>query len=176
MITRIKLTLLSLFALAFACPLGFRTANAADEQPPDPNSEVGLLIKGADVDYHDVLWRVRAGLTPKQAVEVAQQNKLEREIEAYDEEHKDDTAEDLFKVANKAGLQPDGNLSRHQLIVLIVRSGTAPKSKTAAATEPADADLESMTVADLKVLAASKDVAITADMKKADIIAAIEKA
>lgn len=84
---RIKLTLLGFLALAFGAPLGFRTANAKpqvgdqntpDDKPPAPDSEVGLLIKGAGVDYKDVLWRVRAGLTPKQAVEVALNEKREK--------------------------------------------------------------------------------------------------
>jgi hypothetical protein len=84
---KFKLLVLGLLALTFSAPVGFRTANAKvpkvgdvntpDDQPPPEDSEVGLLIKGAGVDYKDVLWRIRAGLTPKQAVEVALNEKRE---------------------------------------------------------------------------------------------------
>jgi hypothetical protein len=83
---RIKLLLLSLIALVFSAPIGFRTANVKPdpntgplpgEEAPAPDSEVGLLIKGAGVDWKDVTWRIRAGLTAKQAVEVALNEKRE---------------------------------------------------------------------------------------------------
>lgn len=83
---RTKLLLLSLGALIFGAPIGFRTANAKPdpntgplpgEEAPAADSEVGLLIKGAGVDWKDVTWRIRAGLTAKQAVEVALNEKRE---------------------------------------------------------------------------------------------------
>jgi hypothetical protein len=119
---RIKLAVLSLIALAFACPIGFRTANAKGEQstadkvedatlgkpvedkrpleeqvadlraqlaavqnavpgavvaPPTVTGSTQLLIQGAGVDAKDVTWRITAGLTPAQAVEVALQEKNE---------------------------------------------------------------------------------------------------
>lgn len=107
----IKIAVMSMLALAFGAPVGFRTANAkrkakatapttADPTGPqaageptetqkekiadDANlsDETKLLIKGAEVDPKDVVWRIRAGLAPKQAVEVAAAEKAEREAEA----------------------------------------------------------------------------------------------
>ena len=43
-----------------------RTANEAED-----TSSLGLLIKGAGVEASDVNWRIVAGLSPAQAVEVA---------------------------------------------------------------------------------------------------------
>lgn len=103
---RIKLVVLSLAALVFARPAGMCTANtqaediaalqeklakqeeviaglrAAQPIPPPPAEALGatgLLIKGAGVKLEDVDWRIRAGLSPAQAVEVAAAEKLEAE-------------------------------------------------------------------------------------------------
>ncbi len=46
---------------------------------PTVNSSTTLLIQGAGVSVDDVAWRIRAGLDPAQAVEVAIQEKNERE-------------------------------------------------------------------------------------------------
>jgi Rho termination factor, N-terminal domain len=139
---RIKIIALAVGALfvgglrdQFSTPNVKPDTDKTEDHPPDPNSEVGLLIKGAEVDYKDVLWRIRAGLTPKQAVDVAKQEKLEA-------------------------------------------AGVAP-GKTAAAETPSggkEKALDDMTVAELKDLAASKNITITSDMKKPDIIAAISAA
>lgn len=48
-------------------------------KPDTTFSAHDLLIKGAGVDPDDVNWRIRAGLAPHQAVEVAVAEKLERE-------------------------------------------------------------------------------------------------
>lgn len=56
--------------------------------PEEPQSEVALLCRGAGVDPSEVLWRVRAGLSPKQAVEVASLEKAEREEAAKKKEAK----------------------------------------------------------------------------------------
>lgn len=44
---------------------------------PQVSSSTALLIAGAGVDEKDVTWRIRAGLSPAQAVEVALQEKNE---------------------------------------------------------------------------------------------------
>jgi hypothetical protein len=44
---------------------------------PVVGGTTALLIQGAGVDPADVTWRIRAGLTPAQAVEVALQEKNE---------------------------------------------------------------------------------------------------
>ena len=99
----IKIVVLSLAALAFGAPVGFRTANVkrkpklaaepaapAVGEPTETEKEkiaddanlpeaTKLLIKGAGVDAKDVVWRIRAGLTPAQAVEVAANEKAEAE-------------------------------------------------------------------------------------------------
>jgi alkylation response protein AidB-like acyl-CoA dehydrogenase len=119
---RIKLAVLSCFALVFSAPIGFSTANAkaaeqsladkiedtalgkpvADDRPveeqladlraqlaavrnavptaavmPTVSSSTALLIAGAGVEQKDVAWRIIAGLSPAQAVEVALQEKNE---------------------------------------------------------------------------------------------------
>lgn len=90
------LMVLSLLGVVFSRPAGLCTANTVAEEvaelkkqleesnakiakleaerataPPENNSEVALLAKGAGVPLDDVLWRVRAGVSPKQAVEAA---------------------------------------------------------------------------------------------------------
>lgn len=81
---RIKLVALSLLALAFAPPIGCRTANAESTKPdaktgaPPPKSELDRLCEEAGVDPKDVIWRIRPGFTAKQAIEVAVNEKLER--------------------------------------------------------------------------------------------------
>ena len=115
MIKRIRIAVMSIIALAFSAPVGFRTANTKRgggkrgrkledvetgapaapavevptpaAEPPDPreqpidqsslSDETKTLIKGAGVDAKDVVWRIRAGLTPYQAVEVAAAEKAE---------------------------------------------------------------------------------------------------
>jgi hypothetical protein len=78
---RSKLLALSLLALAFAAPIGFRTANAKSRtssgQPPPQTTETDRLCEAAGVDPKDVLWRIRSGLTAEQAIAVAVTNKLE---------------------------------------------------------------------------------------------------
>ena len=104
---QIKLAALSLLALVYACPPGMRTANAQaddiatlkdqvarqDEElkalraaqpvpvpaPEVPLTSADLLLKGAGVSPEDVNWRVRAGLSVEQAVEVAVTEKAEVE-------------------------------------------------------------------------------------------------
>lgn len=73
---RIKLAVLSLLALAFARPAGCCTANAESAAPAD-SSPLALLCKGAGVKAEDVTWRIQAGLSLAQAVEVALNNKNE---------------------------------------------------------------------------------------------------
>lgn len=80
---RITLLALSLLALFFAPPSGFRTANIKSTEPATPtpeSSEIALLCKAAGVDPKDVIWRMRHGLTAKQAIEVAATNKLEGHV------------------------------------------------------------------------------------------------
>lgn len=55
---------------------------ALPQAPAAPTGATALLIQGAGVDAKDVTWRIRAGLTPEQAVMVVQQEKLEREMAA----------------------------------------------------------------------------------------------
>lgn len=101
------LGLLACIGQLSARPSGFRTANSQAEDikalqetvaaqqeeitslraaaavPPAPAQatlgSTDLLIKGAGVDAEDVNWRIRAGLSPQQAVEVAMAEKVERE-------------------------------------------------------------------------------------------------
>lgn len=47
-----------------------------------------LLLKGAGVEAKDVIWRIRAGLTEKQAVDVAAAEKAEAEKAAADKKAK----------------------------------------------------------------------------------------
>ncbi len=103
---RLNLVVLSLASLAFGPARGFCTANTqaediaemkvkleAQEEEiarlraastvalPGPGHEMpsstSLLIKGAGVEAEDVNWRIRAGLSPAQAVEVAMNEKNE---------------------------------------------------------------------------------------------------
>lgn len=82
---RITLLALSLLALAFAPPIGFRTANTKSHNPAakagdqtPPKTEIELLCEAAGVDPKNVIHRIRPGLTAKQAIEVAVNEKLER--------------------------------------------------------------------------------------------------
>lgn len=58
-----------------------RSLRAAAALPPPAipalPTATELLIKGAGVDPEDVLWRIRSGLAPHQAVEVALNEKIE---------------------------------------------------------------------------------------------------
>jgi len=56
------------------------TALAADPLP----GSLDLLLKGAGVEMKDVGWRIRAGLSHEQAVEVALNEKREREAAEAD--------------------------------------------------------------------------------------------
>lgn len=60
-----------------------KALRAAQPVPVPPGetlpSSLDLLIKGAGVKAEDVLWRIRAGLSHEQAVEVALAEKLEAE-------------------------------------------------------------------------------------------------
>lgn len=76
-----KLIITTVLAALFGAPVGFRTANAAEEasvpsaapavQAESDNSTLALLCKGAGVSIDDVRWRVASGLDPKQAVDAA---------------------------------------------------------------------------------------------------------
>lgn len=56
-----------------------RRAASVSLAPVAPDTTTSLLIKGAGVDPEDVTWRIRAGLSPAQAVEVAALEKAEAE-------------------------------------------------------------------------------------------------
>lgn len=110
---RIKLVALSLLSLAFAPPPGFRTANIEtgpnpDEQPPPKDSELALLIKGAGVDYRNVMWRIRAGLSPRMAIEAVQQQEFVNELEAFTETVKDKGDAEIREMAKDRGDRRSG--------------------------------------------------------------------
>ncbi|MEO7933214.1 MAG: hypothetical protein ABIT76_08665 [Chthoniobacterales bacterium] len=54
-----------------------RAEKAAPKPEIEETSAIALMIKGAGVKAEDVNWRIRAGLDPAQAVEVALAEKLE---------------------------------------------------------------------------------------------------
>lgn len=59
------------------------------EPQHDPNDEISLLARGAGVKVEDVRWRVRAGLSAKQAVEAAlAQVEADKQAAAAAEEQK----------------------------------------------------------------------------------------
>lgn len=129
---RIKLAVLNLFALAFACPAGFRTANVNDKGVEAPLTPTELLIKGAGVDAKDVTWRIQAGLTPEQAVEVALAEKHEREntgpdglkkaADAEDKALEEMTVAELQAEASRLGVDLTGITKKADIIDAIEKS------------------------------------------------------
>jgi hypothetical protein len=75
----IQLIALSLLAVAFGCPGGFRTANAAEA---DAELNIGPFRLPEGIDKKDVAWRIRAGLDPSQAVEAALAQKRADDLKA----------------------------------------------------------------------------------------------
>jgi hypothetical protein len=133
---RIKLILISIAALFVG---GLRdslcTANVNDRgvSPGDrpKNEMVELLAKGAGVDPEDVYWRVSRGLSPKQAVDVAAQEALERQVDDFAEKNnsKDDDA--IRALAKERKIENTQDMSRQQLLIAIVRADNAAAGKPA---------------------------------------------
>lgn len=198
---KFKLIALSLSAL-FVAGLReqFSTANANDRgvSPGDKpkNEMVELLSKGAGVDPDDVYWRVAKGLSPKQAVDVAAQEKLELAIDAYAKTVKDKDDSEIRALAKKSGVDPVTlpDMSRQQLLIAIVKldnskagfpapgeeipTSTSTKLAAPPSSEAPSSDvnvnLNTMTVPELKAHAAKNDVTLKDGMKKAQIIKAID--
>ena len=72
---------------------------------PDPVSdEVIMYARAANLNLDDVIWRIKAGLTPKQAVEVASNQLFENRLEDFKESVKRKTDGEIEEIAAAAGV------------------------------------------------------------------------